>query len=180
MSKIGQKAIKLTPSTQVEIQDRTVLVKGMKDSLSFKLPKFLSAEKKDNELLIKRAKDSSYQKAAHGLFRSLIANAVVGMEKPWSKRLAVVGTGFNVKMQGTGIVLRVGFSHPVNYQPPAGIQLVTEENNIIIVSGVDKQLVGQVAYQIKSIKKPDVYKGKGIRYEGERIRIKPGKKVKTE
>jgi len=179
MSKIGQKAITLTPSVQIEIQERNVTVKGTKDILSFRMPKFLSAEKKDNELLIKRAKDSSYQKAAHGLFRSLIANAVAGMEKPWAKRLEVVGTGFNVKMQGAGIVLRVGFSHPVVYQPPAGIQLVTEENKII-VSGVDKQLVGQVAYQIKSIKKPDVYKGKGIRYEGEHIRIKPGKKVKTE
>ncbi len=179
MSKIGQKAIPLTLSTQIEIQDRTVTVKGMKDSLSFKLPKFLSAEKKENTLLIKRAKDSSYQKAAHGLFRSLIANAVTGIEKPWSKKLEVVGTGFNVKMQGTGIVLKVGFSHPVVYQPPAGIQLTTEEN-VITVSGGDKQLVGQVAYQIKSIRKPDVYKGKGIRYQGERIRIKPGKKVKTE
>lgn len=179
MSKIGQKAIALSPSVQIEIQDRKVTVKGMKDSLSFVLPKFLSAEKKENTLSIRRAKDSSYQKAAHGLFRSLIANAVTGIEKPWSKRLEVVGTGFNVKIQGTGIVLKVGFSHPVVYQPPAGIQLATEEN-VIIVSGGDKQLVGQVAYQIKSIRKPDVYKGKGIRYQGERIRIKPGKKVKTE
>ncbi|OGK13439.1 50S ribosomal protein L6 [Candidatus Roizmanbacteria bacterium RIFCSPLOWO2_01_FULL_38_12] len=180
MSKIGQKAIPLPTSIQVDIQGKMVTVKGLKDSMSFTLPKFLSIEKKDDTLVVKRDKDSSYQKASHGLYRSLIANAARGIEKPWTRRLEIVGTGFNVKMQGTGVVLRLGFSHPVQFKPPAGIQLATEENNIIIVSGADRQLVGQVAYQIKSIKKPDPYKGKGIRYQGEHIRLKPGKKVKTE
>lgn len=109
----------------------------------------------------------------------MINNAIVGVEKPWQKRLEVVGTGFNVKVQGNDIVFKVGYSHPVVFKSVSGVTLQVEGNNKVIISGADKQLVGQVAFQIKCIRKPDVYKGKGIRYEGEVLRIKPGKKAKA-
>ncbi len=101
------------------------------------------------------------------------------MEKPWQKRLEVVGTGYNVKLQGEDLVFKLGYSHPVVFKKVTGIKFQVEGNNKVIIEGVDKQLVGQIAYQIKMLKKPDVYKGKGIRYEGEKLRIKPGKKAKA-
>ncbi|KKQ38320.1 MAG: 50S ribosomal protein L6 [Candidatus Roizmanbacteria bacterium GW2011_GWA2_37_7] len=179
MSKIGQKIIIVPASVHVEIQDKTIVVKGSKGTISFTLPRFLSVTQTAGSLLVERKGDTKIQKSSHGLFRSLIANAVSGVETVWSKRLEVIGTGFNVKKQEKGIVLKLGLSHLVVFSPPDEIQLATEENNIIIVSGVDKQKVGEVAQQIKSIKKPDIYKGKGIRYEGEHIKLKPGKKAKT-
>src|SRR3989344_5586731 len=118
-------------------------------------------------------------KALHGLYRTLISNAMQGVVTPWQKRLEIVGTGYNAKMQGEDLALKVGYSHPIVFKKVTGIKFQVDGNNIIIISGVDKQLVGQVAHQIKTNKKPDPYKGKGIRYEGERLKLKPGKKAKT-
>jgi large subunit ribosomal protein L6 len=179
MSKIGQMPITLSQSVQVEIKDQTVSVRGSKGQLEFIVPSFLTVVRENDQILVKRENDTKRQKSCHGLYRSLLANAVKGVDEGWSRKLEVVGTGFNAKMQGAAVALKLGFSHIVVYQPVAGIQLATEGNNIIIVSGADKQLVGQVAYQIKKIRKPDIYKGKGIRFQGERVRIKPGKKAKA-
>lgn len=179
MSKIGQKPIQVPASVQVEINEHIVTVRGSKGEVKYQLPRFISIERQEDNLLVKRKDDSKDQKAQHGLYRSLIANAVKGVDTGWSRRLEIVGTGFNAKMQGASVAFKIGYSHPVVFNAVPGITLTTEGNNIVVVSGADKQLVGQVAYQIKMIRKPDVYKGKGIRFEGERVRIKPGKKAKA-
>lgn len=179
MSKIGQKPIQVPASVQVEINDTVVTVRGSKGEVSYELPRFITIAKDGENLIVTRNDDSKKQKAAHGLYRSLVANAVKGVDTGWSKRLEIVGTGFNAKMQGAALALKIGYSHPVIFNAVPGVTLNTEGNNIIVVSGADKQLVGQVAYQIKMVRKPDVYKGKGIRYEGEKVRIKPGKKAKA-
>ncbi len=179
MSKIGQKTIEVPAAVQVEIASHEVKVKGTQGEITVALPLMLTLEKNDNILSVKRNNDSKHARAMHGLIRSLIANAVTGVEKPWEKRLEVVGTGYNVKLQGEDLVLRVGYSHAVDFKKYPGVTYKVEGNNKIVVSGVDKQLVGEIAYKIKAIKKPDAYKGKGVRFEGERIRIKPGKKAKA-
>ncbi len=179
MSKIGQKPIQVPASVQVEINESLITVRGSKGEVKYELPRFIKVEKQEDNLIVTRKDDSKKQKASHGLYRSLIANAVVGVDTGWNKRLEVVGTGFNAKMQGASVAFKIGFSHQVIFNPVPGVTLTTEGNNIVIVSGADKQLVGQVAYQIKLIRKPDIYKGKGIRYEGEKVRIKPGKKAKA-
>jgi large subunit ribosomal protein L6 len=109
----------------------------------------------------------------------LVYNAVVGVEKQWTKALEVVGTGYNVKQQGEDVVFKVGYSHPVTFKKQEGVSYKVEGNNKVVVSGIDKQLVGQVAYQMKLVRKPDAYKAKGVRYEGEVIKTKPGKKAKA-
>jgi len=180
MSKIGQKPLKVPESVQLEIQEGKVEVKGVKGQMTLAIPPYMSVEKDENGIVyVKRESDTKKQKSVHGFYRKLLENAVKGVNDLWNKKLEIQGTGFNVKMQGQSIVMKLGLSHQVNYQPPEGIQLATEENNIIIVSGIDRQLVGEIAHQIKSIKKPDPYKGKGIRYQGEHIKLKPGKKAKT-
>jgi large subunit ribosomal protein L6 len=179
MSKIGQKSILLSDKVTANISGQNITIKGPEGELSFYLPKTLIIEKKDKELVLKRTNDDKKTKSLHGLYRQLIYNAVVGVEKLWEKRLEIIGTGYNVKLQGEDLVFKLGYSHPVVFKKPAGVKFRVEGNNKVIVMGADKQLVGEVAYQIKILKKPDVYKGKGIRYEGEKLRIKPGKKVKT-
>lgn len=179
MSKIGQKKIIVPKLVTVEEKDNTVMIKGAMGSIAIKLPNSLSLEKIEEELVLKRANDAKKTKSLHGLFRQLIQNAVTGVEKPWEKRLEIVGTGYNVKLQGEDLVFKVGYSHPVVFKAVTGLKYQVEGNNKLVVSGADRQLVGQVAYQIKMIKKPDVYKGKGIKYENEKLRIKPGKKAKA-
>lgn len=179
MSKIGEKAIVIPPSVSILISENEVTVKGKEGQMTVSLPEALSAKLENNVLSVKRQSDIKKVRSWHGLFRTLINNAVIGVEKPWQKRLEIVGTGFNVKLQGEDLVFKVGYSHPVVFKKVAGLKFQTEGNNKIVVSGINKQLVGEVAFQIKIIKKPDPYKGKGIRYEGEMIKIKPGKKVKA-
>ncbi len=179
MSKVGEKTINFSEETRIEVQGRTVRLSGKEGLLEIALPKSLNAELAQGTLSIKRKRDDKRTRALHGLLRSIIANGVLGVEKPWEKSLEVVGTGFNVKMKGEDLEFKVGYSHPVIFKAVAGIKLKVEAGNKVIVSGPDKQLVGQVAFQIKKIKSPDVYKGKGIKFEGEKLRIKPGKKAKT-
>ncbi|MCX7996343.1 MAG: 50S ribosomal protein L6 [Patescibacteria group bacterium] len=179
MSKIGYKEISVPQSTTVTITDRAVTVKGSKGELAFAIPPGISVEQTDGILRVRRANERKETKALHGLFRSILANAVRGVESPWEKRLQIVGTGFNVKMEGENLVFKVGYSHLVTFQKPPGVVFKTDGPNKIIVSGIDKQLVGEIAHRIKCIRKPDAYKGKGIRYEGEEIKLKPGKKAKA-
>lgn len=179
MSKIGIKPIEVSQELTININDRLINIKGPFGELSYNLPEVLTIEKQDNFLIVKRLKEDKKTKSLHGLYRQLIYNAVVGVKKPWEKSLKIVGTGYNAKLEGENLVLKLGYSHPVIFKKVAGIKYEVKDNTTIIVSGCDKQKVGEVAYQIKMLKKPDVYKGKGIQYVGEKLRIKPGKKAKA-
>lgn len=179
MSKIGEQVIKIDPAVTVEIQGNTVHVKGPKGELKIETPVALKVTQENGALTVGRSKDDKKTKSLHGLFRSLISNAVEGVQKPWEKKLEVVGTGFNVKMEGQNLALKTGFSHPIIFKARPGVTYAVEGTNLITVSSVDKQLAGEVAYLIKLIRKPDPYKGKGIRYAGEYLKLKPGKKAKA-
>lgn len=179
MSKIGEKPIIISKNINISLEGEKIKIKGPEGELTIAIPPVLKIEQENDQILIKRLKEDKKTKSLHGLYRQLIYNAVVGVEKLWTKRLEIVGTGYNVKLQGEDLVFKLGYSHPVIFKRPEGIKFQVEGNNKLIVMGVDKQKVGEVAYQIKMLKKPDVYKGKGIKYQGERLRIKPGKKVKV-
>ncbi len=179
MSKIGQKTISVPAGVNVTIDKKTVVVKGNGGELVITMPRRIDAHLDDNTISLTRINEEKKSKSLHGLMRQLIYNAVTGMTTPWQKRLEVVGTGYNVKLQGEDLVFKLGYSHPVVFKKVVGVHFQVEGNNKVVVTGSDKQLVGQIAYQIKILKKPDVYKGKGIRYENEHLRIKPGKKAKA-
>lgn len=179
MSKIGNSPIKVPSNVKVEILESEVVVTGSRGVLSINTPHYLVVTVESDVINISRNSDGKRQKSNHGLYRSLISNAVIGVDKGWLKKLEIVGTGYNVKLQGADLNFRLGYSHPVVFKPQKGIQLSVEGNNIVVISGCDKQLVGEVAQQIKSLKKPDPYKGKGIRYLGEYVKLKPGKKAKA-
>ena len=179
MSKIGEKPILLSPTVNLKVDGNEITVKGSQGEMFFVVPKELTLIKNENSLILKRKNDEKKVRSIHGLYRQLISNAVSGVEKVWEKKLEVVGTGFTVKMQGEDLAFKVGYSHQIVFKKQPGIKYQVEGNNKVTVRGHDKQLVGQVAYQIKMIRKPDVYKGKGIRYLGEKLRIKPGKKAKA-
>ncbi|MBI3620500.1 50S ribosomal protein L6 [Candidatus Roizmanbacteria bacterium] len=179
MSKIGQKPVTIPSGVTVTINENTVHAKGPKGEVRVVVPRELKVKVADGKLTLERAKEIKRVKSLHGLFRQLIYNAVTGVTTLWTKRLEVVGTGFNVKLQGEDLVFKLGYSHSVVFKKVADITFQVEGSTKVIVSGCDKQLVGQLAYQVKILRKPDVYKGKGIRYEGEVLRIKPGKKAKA-
>lgn len=179
MSKIGSKPISINKETQVTFDNNYLVVVGQGGTLKIEIPTDLQVDISNEEIKITRLVDTIRAKSLHGLTRSLINNAVLGTSKPHAKKLEVVGTGYRVKMKGEDLEFEVGFSHPVVFQKKEGISFSLESANKIVVSGIDKQLVGQTAHQILVIKKPDPYKGKGIRYSGQIIKLKPGKKAKT-
>jgi len=179
MSKIGNTPITVPSTVQLMIEKLLITVKGKEGELKFKFPTVLDLKQEGDKLTLKTKNDGKKTRSLHGLYRQLLANAIKGVETPWTKKLEVVGTGFNVKLQGEDIVFKIGYSHPVVFKKTANIKFQVEGNNKVTVLGIDKQLVGQVAFQIKKLREPDVYKGKGIRYLGEVIKLKPGKKVKA-
>lgn len=179
MSKIGEKPVIISTAVTLKIEDNKVTIKGPQGEMSLIVPKELTLIRQENNLVLKRKNNEKKIRSIHGLYRQLISNAVSGVEKVWEKKLEVVGTGYSVKLQSENLVFKVGYSHQVVFKKQPGIKYQVEGNNKVTVAGHDKQLVGQVAYQIKMIRKPDVYKGKGIRYLGEKLRIKPGKKAKA-
>ena len=179
MSKIGNIPVQIPETIKVDINQDAIVVKGVEGELRFTVPKVLQLKQEGDKLLIKAGKEEKKIKSLHGLYRQLIFNAVKGVGTPWQKKLEVVGTGYNVKLQGEDLVFKIGYSHPVIFKKRPQIKFRVEGNNKVVVLGVDKQLVGQIAYQIRILKPPDAYKGKGIRYEGEKIKLKPGKKVKA-
>lgn len=178
MSKIGEKTIEIPKGIEVQIKDNTVNIKGKDGELSLPVPLNFSLKIEENVISLKRTEEDKKTRANHGLFRSLLKNAILGVEKPWTKSLEVVGTGYRVKLQGEDLFFEVGFSHPVIFKKISGVKFEAEDGKVIL-TGVDRQLVGQIAHKIKSIKKPDPYKGKGIKYEGERLKLRPGKKAKA-
>lgn len=178
MSRIGKQPIIIPASLNLTIDGQTVLVKGPKGELSLVVPPELEISQSENTLLIHNKSTDKKIKSLHGLYRSLLANMVEGVSNGFSKHLELVGTGYRVKKEGDKITMSLGFSHPVTVVPPKGITFEVKGDNAIEVSGIDKHLVGQIAANIKAIKKPEPYKGKGIRYRGEHIKLRPGKQVK--
>ncbi|RMA92451.1 50S ribosomal protein L6 [Hydrogenothermus marinus] len=178
MSRIGRKPIEIPNGVDVQISENNfVKVKGPKGELSNTFHPALKIEKEDNVIKIERPSDESFMRAIHGTTRALLANMVKGVTEGFTVELEIVGIGYRAAMKGKKLELQLGYSHPIEYEPPEGIQISVEGNNIIKVSGIDKQLVGQVAAEIKEFRKPDPYKGKGIRYKGEQLKLKPGKSV---
>jgi large subunit ribosomal protein L6 len=174
MSKIGEKPIIIKDGVTLSQEGRQLLVRGPQGEIKLALPEKISVEVGPNQVRVKRLAEDKKTKALHGTMARLIANAIAGTTAGFSKELEVVGTGYRPQMEGETLILLVGFSHPVRFVSPAGIKLSVREN-IIKVSGVNKELVGQAADKIRKIRKPDAYKGKGIRYLGEKLKLKPGK-----
>ncbi len=175
MSKIGKTPITIPDEVKIEVKDNRVIVSGPNGKLSAPLFPHIKVEIKDNRLRVSRSKNDKQSRSNHGLVRSLIENHVIGVTQGYKKTLKLVGTGYRVKKKGQGLELTVGYSHPVEFDPIQGIDFEIEGNDTIYISGIDKQVVGQAAANIRAIKPPEVYKGKGIRYEGEVVKLKPGK-----
>lgn len=180
MSRIGRMPVPLPDGVEVEIEGQRVRVKGPKGELQQELRSEISIEESDGALMLGRDSDEPKVRALHGLMRALVNNMVVGTSRGFEKVLEVHGVGYRPEMQGKNLVLNVGFSHPVVVEPPPGIQFEAEERaGTVTVKGIDKQLVGQVAADIRKIRPPEPYKGKGIRYRGEYVRRKAGKAGKV-
>jgi large subunit ribosomal protein L6 len=175
MSRVGKKPIEVPKNVKVTLDDSICRVEGPLGKLEYRIPKGIQVTHQDGKLLVTRESDEKRYRALHGLSRTLIANMVAGVTQGFSKGLEIEGIGYRAKVEGRVLTLNVGYSHPVNYPIPEGITIEVRDNTKILVKGADKQQVGQVAAEIRNIKKPEPYKGKGIRYEGERIRRKVGK-----
>lgn len=175
MSKIGRVPISIPNGVTVTVQPDVVVVKGPKGELSTPLAKGISVAVQESEVVVTRANDQIQSKALHGLIRSLVKNTIEGVSNGYKKTLKLVGTGYRVSQKGQGISLAVGFSHPVEVLPVDGVKVTVEGQDTIYVEGIDKQAVGQMAANIRKVRPPEPYKGKGIRYENEEVRRKQGK-----
>ncbi|MDD2372014.1 MAG: 50S ribosomal protein L6 [Syntrophomonadaceae bacterium] len=175
MSRIGKKPISLPAGVKVTVDGNTVTVQGPKGTLVQTLPEEITLAQEDNQVLVQRANDGKQQRAFHGLSRALIANMVEGVTNGFEKKLELVGVGYRAQMQGKKLVISIGFSHPVEVDAPEGIEFEVPAPTRITIKGIDKQLVGNTAAHIRAIRKPEPYKGKGIKYENEYIRRKAGK-----
>ncbi len=174
MSRVGKLPIPLESSVKISVKGTEVSVQGPKGSLSHALPRGITAEVDDSQLVVRRSNESKRQRALHGLVRSLLANAVQGVTKGFEKRLEIHGVGYSAEVKGKNVDFKLGFSHPISYAIPEGIG-VKVERNVVTVSGHDRQQVGQVSAEIRNLRRPDVYKQKGIRYADELLRKKAGK-----
>jgi large subunit ribosomal protein L6 len=177
MSRIGKQPIEVPAGVSVAISPGRVIVNGPLGELSQHVPRRISIEHVDGQLVVTRPTDRGEDRALHGLARTLVANMVDGVTKGFEKRLEIQGIGYRVQLKGSDLELAVGFSHPVAYKPPKGISFEVPQPTMIVVKGIDKQQVGQVAAEIRSIRPPEPYKGKGIRYAGEYVRRKVGKRA---
>lgn len=174
MSRIGKLPIQIESAVKVTLKGADVSVEGPKGKLSHALPRGITASVEGEQLVLQRRDDSKAQRALHGLARALVANAVHGVSKGFEKRLEIHGVGYSAEAKGQNVTFKLGYSHPVQFSVPEGAQ-VKVERNVVTVSGCDRQLVGQVAAEIRDLRRPDVYKQKGIRYAGEHLRKKAGK-----
>jgi large subunit ribosomal protein L6 len=179
MSRIGKQPIQVPAQVQVRVGERDVHIKGPKGELQQGLPAGIRAEHADGVLRLLRADDSKQQKALHGLSRALLANAVRGVSQGFVRELEIEGIGFRAALEGRDLVLSLGFSHPVRFAIPKGIDIKVDKQVRLMVTGADLQQVGQVSAEIRGLRPPDVYKGKGIRYADEVIKKKVGKKGAT-
>jgi len=179
MSRIGKQPITVPQGVDVAVADSRVTVKGPRGQLEQSFHRDMRIILDDGTLKVERPDDEREHRSLHGLTRTLIANMVEGVTNGYEKRLEIVGVGYRAALKGTSLELSVGYSHPVTFPPPAGIEFEVPAPNRVVVRGIDKQLVGEVAAEIRQVRKPEPYKGKGIRYEGEYVRKKAGKAAKT-
>ena len=175
MSRVGLKPINIPDKVQVNIQDKLLKIKGPKGETGVEIPEGVSLNNETKVISFSRSDDSKSLRALHGLTRALAANAIQGVSEGIKKVLKVEGVGYKVEMKGKNLMLSLGFSHPICVVPPNGIQLASPNPTTIEITGIDKQLVGQTAAVIRKLRKPEPYKGKGIRYENEYVRRKAGK-----
>ncbi|HKY60769.1 MAG TPA: 50S ribosomal protein L6 [Gemmatimonadota bacterium] len=175
MSRIGKKPISIPDKVEVSIEGQHVRVKGPKGQVAGRIPTRIGARLEDGRIVVTRPTEQPRDKALHGLARTLVANMVEGVTEGYSRRLEIVGVGYRAEGKGRKVKLSLGFSHPIEYEAPEGIEIVTPQPTVIEVRGADKQVVGQVAAEIRGYRKAEPYKGKGIRYEGEHVRRKAGK-----
>jgi len=175
MSRIGRKPISVPSGVNITLQDSVITVKGPKGTLTRTLHKDMKVNVQENEIIVERPSDHKLHRSLHGTTRSVIANMVNGVSEGFAKSLELVGVGYRVNKTGEKIVLNVGYSHPVEFEPEKGVEFEVPSNTKIIVKGIDKELVGATAAKIRSVREPEPYKGKGIKYEGERIIRKEGK-----
>jgi len=177
MSRIGKQPIELPSGVNVAISPGRVQVNGPLGELSQNVPARMQIEQDDGNLLVKRPTERGDDRALHGLTRSLIANMVEGVTKGFEKRLELQGVGYRATLRGSDLELNVGFSHPVVVKPPQGISFEVPDATSVLVKGIDKQQVGEIAAEVRKVRPPEPYKGKGIRYEGEYVRRKVGKRA---
>lgn len=179
MSRIGKKPVTVPKEVKIEVKDGFVFVEGPKGKLRRKLSDRISLEIKDGVLLVKRVADTKLDKSLHGLFRALIVNMIKGVTDGYAKELEIIGVGFKAAVQGNNLNLVLGFSHPVNIVIPPGIKIETPKPTQLVIKGIDKELIGKIATEIRAIYPPEPYKGKGIRFAGEYIKKKVGKAQAT-
>lgn len=177
MSRIGKQPIPVPPKVKVEVKGQKVLVEGPKGKLDWDLPPRTSLKVEDGKIIVSRAGDDAQAKALHGLSRALVNNMVKGVTEGFMKKLEIQGVGFKAAVQGTDVTMALGFSHMIVYPIPSQIKVTVEDNTKITIEGPDKRVVGQVASELRSFYPPEPYKGKGVRYVGERVVRKEGKTV---
>ena len=175
MSRIGKRPVAIPSGVTVEVQGNAVAVKGPRGELRRTLPREMAVAIEDGAVAVSRPSDEKRHKALHGLSRTLVANMVEGVSKGFVKTLEIQGVGYKAEAKPYGVNLIVGFSHPVKYEAPKGIKISVENNTTVKIEGADKETVGQVAAELRSVRPPEPYKGKGIRYQGEQVRRKAGK-----
>lgn len=180
MSRIGRLPIPLPGGVQVKIEGRRVTVKGPRGELAREFDPAIQIQLKDNTVVVSRPNDERRNRALHGLTRALLNNMIVGVSQGFKKELQIEGVGYRGLMEGNTLILYLGFSHPVRVEPPAGIKFTADEKaRIVTIEGIDREQVGQIAADIRKIRPPEPYKGKGIRYVGEKVRRKAGKAGKV-
>ena len=179
MSRIGKKPLNLPKDVKIEFKDGIIFVEGPKGKLSRPISDRIKVEIKDSQIFLKRISDTKLDKSLHGLYRALTLNMIKGVTEGYSKELEIVGVGFRAQVQGANLNMRLGFSHQVNFPVPEGINIETPKQTQIVVKGIDKEMVGRVASEIRAILPPEPYKGKGIRYAGEYVKKKVGKAQAT-
>ena len=175
MSRIGRKPVPVPNGVTVTVNGPAITVKGPKGELSRKLHPDMQVKVEDGTVTVNRPSDEDKHRALHGLTRSLIANMVEGVTQGYKKQLEITGVGYKAEVKPFGLQLALGFSHPVEYRAPAGIKLTAPQPTAVVIEGADKEKVGQVAAEIRALRKPEPYKGKGVKYQGEQIRRKAGK-----
>jgi large subunit ribosomal protein L6 len=175
VSRIGKKPVTITSGVKVKKAGSDITVTGPKGELSAHVHPDIGVEIKENLVQVSRSSDGKQQRALHGLWRALIQNMITGVTGGYSRKLELVGVGYRAEMKGKNLQLLLGFSHPILFHPPDGVKIETPTQTNITISGIDKQLIGQVAAKIRSFRPPEPYKGKGVKYEGEYIRRKAGK-----
>jgi large subunit ribosomal protein L6 len=175
MSRIGKMPVAIPSGVEVNVAGQSVSVKGPKGTLTHVLPELITPKKEENSLILARANDERAAKSLHGLSRTLVANMITGVTTGYSKKISIVGVGYKVALKGKDLEFALGYSHPVPFAAPAGITFTSDSPTDLVVSGIDKQLVGETVAKIQKLRKADPYKGKGLHLQGQRIRRKAGK-----